>query len=462
MRGHGVRPRSTREGFAADTRTGASEPAAIPAVCVIPAEASLAPYPPNRSLHVSFASLGLSEPILEGIRRAGYQDPTDIQTEAIPIVMKKRDLIALGETGSGKTAAFGLPLLDRLAGGPRGLRALILVPTRELCVQVAESLRVYASGTELAVCTAFGGIDIGIQRAAFRRGLDVLVACPGRLIDHLQQGNLSLADVRLVVLDEADRMLDMGFLPQIRSIFVRVPRDRQNLLFSATMPGDIEGLCADFLPDAVKVQVGRRSQAAKTITHDFVKVGTDDKVRKLHDLLARERGRVLVFVRTKTRAEQLGNALKRDGLPAESIHGDKSAEMRYTALKAFERGRIRFLIATDVAARGIDVDDIDLVVNFDMPRAVEDYVHRVGRTGRAGATGRAVSLVASTDRGVFAAVQRHLGVRDEPSRDDAPHDDEPRDDRAPAPRRDSSRAGGGRRPRRRSGGRGGRPAAARA
>jgi ATP-dependent RNA helicase RhlE len=189
------------------------------------------------------------------------------------------------------------------------------VPTRELCVQVAESLRAYATCTELAVCTAFGGIDISIQRAAFRRGLDVLVACPGRLLDHLQQGNLSLADVGLVVLDEADRMLDMGFLPQIRSIFVRLPRVRQNLLFSATMPKDIEMLCADFLPDAARVQVGRRSQAASTISHDFVRVGSGDKIVHLRGILDRERGRVLVFVRTKTRAEQLGRALAREGLP---------------------------------------------------------------------------------------------------------------------------------------------------
>lgn len=409
---------------------------------------------------VTFASLGLKQPILEGIRLAGYTSPTEIQAEAIPIVLSGRDIIALGETGSGKTAAFGLPILDRLVDGRRGLRALILVPTRELCVQVAESLRAYAAGTELAVCTAFGGIDLSIQRAAFKRGLDVLVACPGRLLDHLQQGTLTLADVEVVVLDEADRMLDMGFLPQIRSIFVRCPQQRQNLLFSATMPKDIEALCSDFLPDAKRVQVGGRSQAASTISHAFAHVATDDKIGHLRRLLEDESGRVLIFVKTKSRAEQLGNALKRAGLPADSIHGDKGAEQRYVALKAFERGRMRFLVATDVAARGIDVNDIALVVNFDMPRAVEDYVHRVGRTGRAGHAGRAVSLVASSDNGILAAVKRHLTHGGRAHTDDA---DTPGDAHAaPRPRSTAEAEGGPSRGRFDDRRRGRRPAAAHA
>jgi len=381
-------------------------------------------------LSVTFASLGLAQPILEGIRLAGYTTPTDIQAKAIPTVLSGKDLIALGETGSGKTAAFGLPILNRLLGRPHALRALVLVPTRELCVQVAESLRAYAAATEAAVCTAFGGIDLSIQRAAFKRGLDVLVACPGRLLDHLQQGTLTLSAVEVVVLDEADRMLDMGFLPQIRSIFVRCPPQRQNLLFSATMPKDIEALCRDFLPQAERVQVGRRSQAARTISHAFASVGTEQKVGHLRRVLEREPGRVLIFVRTKTRAEQLGTALARAGLPADSIHGDKGAEQRYVALKAFERGRVRFLVATDVAARGIDVSDIALVVNFDMPRAVEDYVHRVGRTGRAGNTGRALSLVAPAEGRVQAAVEKHL-ARDRDHALDVDSERERPDGRAP-------------------------------
>ncbi len=372
---------------------------------------------------MSFESLGLSKPVLDGIRAAGYESPTEIQQKVIPIALKGVDLIALGETGSGKTAAFGLPILDRLQGGERGLRALILVPTRELCVQVAESLRGYASGTELAVCTAFGGIDIGIQEAAFKRGLDVLVACPGRMIDHLERQNITLEKLETVVLDEADRMLDMGFLPQIRSILVRCPQERQTGLFSATMPPEVDELCKSFLPHAERAQVGRRSQAASTISHRFVGVKANDKQDFLAQLLRRERGRVLIFVKTKVKAEQLGRRLGREGLPADSIHGDKTAEARHVVLRSFDGGRTRFLVATDVAARGIDVDEIQLVVNFDMPNEVEDYIHRVGRTGRAGAQGRALSLVGPTERRIHKSVVAHLNrsAKEERERDgDAP------------------------------------------
>jgi ATP-dependent RNA helicase RhlE len=356
---------------------------------------------------VSFSSLGLSEPILKGVRAAGYESPTEIQKRAIPIALAGRDLIALGQTGSGKTDAFGLPLLQRAAAGPGGLRAVILVPTRELCVQVAESLRAYGQATGLSVCTAFGGIPLSIQESAFKRGLDILVACPGRLIDHLERGNLTLAQIETVVLDEADRMLDMGFLPQIRRILIRCPQERQNMMFSATLPAEIEALCRDFLPQAERVQVGQRSQAASTISHNFTHA-QGDKTRHLEHLLRHERGRVLIFVNTKQRAQLLGNRLKRDGLPADCIHGDRDAATRYATLQAFERGRVRFLVATDVAARGIDVDDIELVLNYDLPKAVEDYVHRVGRTGRAGSKGRALSLVGPHDRGIHERIVKHL------------------------------------------------------
>ena len=358
---------------------------------------------------MSFASLGLRKPILAGIKAAGYEKPTEIQVKSIPLVLEGRDLISLGETGSGKTAAFGLPILDMLLDHEPGLRAVVLVPTRELCVQVAESLRTYASRTDINVCTAFGGVDIRIQESAFKRGLDILVACPGRLIDHLERGNLSLEDVGAVVLDEADRMLDMGFLPQIRRILTRCPPRRTNLLFSATMPPDVERLCKDFLPDAERTQVGRRSQAAATIDHRFEEVAPKSKTGALAQVLSRERGRVLIFVGTKINAGKLGRELKGRGLPADSIHGDKPAETRYTILQQFDRGKIRYLVATDVAARGIDVDDIELVVNYDMPRAMEDYIHRVGRTGRAGKVGRALSLVTSRDSGLHRRILKHLG-----------------------------------------------------
>jgi ATP-dependent RNA helicase RhlE len=357
---------------------------------------------------MTFASLGLKQPILAGVRDAGYEHPTDIQRQAIPKILANDDLIGLGETGSGKTAAFGLPILDRLCGGPPGLRAAVIVPTRELCVQVAENLRVYARHTGLHVCTAFGGVDMSIQESAFKRGIDVVVACPGRLIDHLERRNLTLAKVEVVVLDEADRMLDMGFMPQIRRIFLRLPQERQNLMFSATMPQEVEALVKDFLPHAERVQIGKRSASAATIKHRFVAVPVHDKQHALERVLRHEPGKVLIFVNKKIGCERLGNHLKRAGLPADAIHGDKSAESRHVCLQSFTRGKVRFLVATDVAARGIDVTDIDLVVNYDFPLAVEDYIHRTGRTGRAGRAGRALSLVAPTEKRLYLAVDGHL------------------------------------------------------
>lgn len=357
---------------------------------------------------MTFASLGLCEPILKGVRDVGYTEPTDIQAHAIPKILQGLDLIGLGQTGSGKTAAFGLPILHRLTGGEPGLRGLIVVPTRELCVQVAENLRLYAAYSGLKVCTAFGGVDMSIQESAFKRGCDVLVACPGRLIDHLERRNLTLAKVQVVVLDESDRMLDMGFMPQIRRIFVRLPQERQNLMFSATMPKEVESLVGDFLPNAERVQIGSRSQAPATIHHRFVAVPVVDKHDLLERLLVNEHGKVLIFVNKKIGCEKLGNILKRSGLPADSIHGDKGAEQRHMVLQAFSRGKTHILIATDVAARGIDVDDIDLVVNHDFPLALEDYIHRSGRTGRAGRKGRAISLVAPSERHLYEAVRRHL------------------------------------------------------
>ncbi len=357
---------------------------------------------------VSFQDLGLAEPILRGVRDAGYEKPTDIQSRAIPLVLDGQDLIGLGQTGSGKTAAFGLPLLHGLVGGEPGLRAVILVPTRELCVQVAESLRQYATHTGLHVCTAFGGVDLGIQMSAFKRGLDVLVACPGRLIDHLERRHITLERVKMVVLDEADRMLDMGFMPQIRRIFIRLPQERQNLLFSATMPPEVEHLVKDFLPKAERVMVGNRSQAASTISHRFVAVAAVDKERALVRLLRAEKGKALIFVNKKIGCEKLGNALRRQGLPADALHGDKSVEARYVVLQSFTRGRTRFLVATDVAARGLDIDDVELVVNYDVPLAVEDYIHRAGRTGRAGRKGRAISLVGKMEMGRHRAIVAHL------------------------------------------------------
>jgi ATP-dependent RNA helicase RhlE len=396
---------------------------------------------------VTFASLGLREPILKGVRDAGYTQPTDIQAQAIPKILHGSDLIGLGQTGSGKTAAFGLPILHRLCGH-HGLRALIVVPTRELCVQVAENLRLYAAHTHLKVCTAFGGVDMSIQESAFKRGLDVLVACPGRLIDHLERRNLTLEKVQVVVLDEADRMLDMGFMPQIRRVFLRLPQERQNLMFSATMPHEVEVLVRDFLPHAERVQIGARSQAPKEIQHRFVASPALRKQPLLERVLRHERGKVLIFVNKKIGCEKLGNALKRAGLAADAIHGDKGAEQRHLVLQAFTRGKTRFLVATDVAARGIDVDDIDLVVNHDFPLAVEDYIHRTGRTGRAGRKGRALSLVAPGERSRYEAVRRHLRGESPPpgggrDRDRAAHPRGARTGRGRGARRGGRRGGAG-------------------
>lgn len=412
---------------------------------------------------MKFSSLGLRKPILDGVRKAGYEQPSEIQENSIPIVLDGHDIISCGETGSGKTAAFGLPILDSLLDHEPGLRALILVPTRELCVQVAENLRIYASRTDINVVTAFGGVDMGIQEAAIRRGCDVIVACPGRMIDHLERGNVNLENLDYLVLDEADRMLDMGFMPQIRRILVRCPDDRQTLLFSATMPPDVAQLVKDFIPNAKSVQVGRRSQAASTIRHEFEELQPKEKLPFLMRLLREQEGKILIFVKTKLGAQRLGREIKQGGLSADSIHGDKSAEARYTILQGFTRGRIRCLVATDVAARGIDVNDIAMVVNYDMPRAVEDYVHRVGRTGRAGREGTALSIWTKADAGVYRAIRKNLAATSDEEAIEASRDaDAATDDRYGGSRRrgggggGGNRSGGGRSGGRRPGGGGGR------
>lgn len=414
---------------------------------------------------MTFSSLGLRKPILDGVLKAGYEQPSEIQKNSIPIVLDGHDIISCGETGSGKTAAFGLPILDSLLDHEPGLRALILVPTRELCVQVAENLRIYASRTDIAVVTAFGGVDMGIQESAIRRGCDVIVACPGRMIDHLERGNVNLENIDFLVLDEADRMLDMGFMPQIQRILMRCPDERQTLLFSATMPPDVARLVKDFIPDAKSVQVGRRSQAASTIRHEFEEVNSKEKLPFLTRLLRKTDGKVLIFVKTKLGAQRLGRELKQSGFSADSIHGDKSAEARYTILQGFTRGRIRYLAATDVAARGIDVDDIAMVVNFDMPRAVEDYVHRVGRTGRVGRRGTAVSLWTRADAGVCRAIRKSLAATSDAEAAEASREADAATDKRYGGSRHSGagrsggrggarRGGGGRSGARRSGGNG--------
>ena len=353
---------------------------------------------------MSFESLGLSPARLSALAELGYAEPTPIQQSAIPLVLAGHDLMAGAQTGTGKTAAFALPLLDRLEAdnrraGPKQARVLVLTPTRELALQVHESFREYAgtSGankSRLKSATVFGGVGMQPQVQALRGGLDVLVACPGRLIDHMQQRTVDLSGIEYLVLDEADRMLDMGFLPSIKRILGALPKDRQTLLFSATFADEIKGLAAQFMRDPQQVQIAARNSVAATVQHRVHPVNNDRKRDLLLHLLSEDsRRQTLVFSRTKHGADRLSEQLTRAGIPTAALHGNKAQNARTRALDQFKRGKLQVLVATDIAARGIDVDSLPMVVNFELPNVPEDYVHRIGRTGRAGAEGTAVSLV---------------------------------------------------------------------
>jgi ATP-dependent RNA helicase RhlE len=361
---------------------------------------------------MSFDSLGLSAELLRAIAAAGYENPTPIQREAIPEVLAGRDLMAGAQTGTGKTAAFALPILKRLqdAGpqrGPRAPRVLVLTPTRELAAQVAESFRTYGSQVTAATCVIFGGVNINPQIAELRRGIDILVATPGRLLDHAGQRTVDLSRITTLVLDEADRMLDMGFIHDIRRVLKLLPAQRQNLLFSATFPDSILDLCNSILRDPARVQVARRNATAEGVSQVAYQVDRERKRELLAALIADGNWRqVLVFTRTKHGANRLAEQLERDGFTAAAIHGNKSQNARTRALAGFKSGDVRVLVATDIAARGIDIDQLPHVVNYDLPTVPEDYVHRIGRTGRAGNEGAAVSLVSSDDRDLLRAIER--------------------------------------------------------
>jgi len=360
----------------------------------------------------SFEALGLAEPLLRAIREQGYHTPTPIQAQAIPPVLAGRDLIGCAQTGTGKTAAFALPLLQTLAGQPRvrSPRALIVSPTRELAAQIGEDCRAYGRHLALSGAVIFGGVSQEKQVAALRRGVDILVATPGRLLDLLEQGHVRLDAVSILVLDEADRMLDMGFLPDVRRIIRAVPVKRQTLLFSATMPREIADLAARFMVDPVRVAVAPPASAAETVDQKVYLVGRDDKPQLLAHLLAdAAMARVLVFTRTKHGADRLCKRLERDRIVAAAIHGNKSQNQRTRALDEFRRGAVRVLVASDIAARGLDIDDVTHVVNFDIPNEPETYVHRIGRTGRAGATGEALSLCAPEESAFLRDIERILG-----------------------------------------------------
>jgi ATP-dependent RNA helicase RhlE len=365
---------------------------------------------------MTFESLGLAPALLRALAESNYTTPTPIQADAIPLVLAGHDVLGGAQTGTGKTAAFGLPLLQRLADGqpaaakgPRRPRALILVPTRELAVQVTDSLRAYGKHLRLNVTAIFGGAGMQPQIEQLRRGVDVLVACPGRLLDHLERGTAKLDAVEVLVLDEADRMLDMGFLPSIKRVIARVPGNRQTLLFSATFEARIRQLALEFMRNPQQVQVAANNTIADTIVHRAHPVDGPRKRELLIDILARRHTeQVLVFGKTKHGCNRLAEQLEDAGLAAVAIHGNKSQAARQRALNDFKSGKARVLVATDVAARGLDITNLPLVINHDLPMVAEDYVHRIGRTGRNGAQGEALSLVSPDEAGLLRQIQRML------------------------------------------------------
>ncbi|HET6638883.1 MAG TPA: DEAD/DEAH box helicase [Gemmatimonadota bacterium] len=359
-----------------------------------------------------FESLGLRPELMRAIEELGFERPTPVQIEAIPPALEGRDILACAMTGSGKTAAFVLPILQRLLDDPRrGTRALVLTPTRELAAQVADHLAELAAHADVRVATVFGGVGAAPQEAAFRKGVEVIVGTPGRLLDHFQHGYAKLSGLEVLVFDEADRMLDMGFLPDIKRILRHLPKaPRQTLFFSATMPKEIVGLSRDILRDPVRISVERKSAPARGVVQALYPVGSQLKIDLLAQLLERgEIGNAIVFCRTKHRADRVAKKLAARGIAAGRIHGNRSQGQRTAALAAFKNGHSRVLVATDIVARGIDVEALDHVVNFDVPHTPDDYIHRVGRTARAELTGDAYTLVSPEEEPTIRAIERALG-----------------------------------------------------
>lgn len=364
---------------------------------------------------MSFDQLGLSSVLLRALKEQGYENPTAIQSQAIPLILSGTDLMAGAQTGTGKTAAFTLPMLEQLF--PEGLRpqnacrlrALVLTPTRELAAQVHESVRTYGHYLPLTTTTVYGGVGMGAQVQMLRRGVDVLIATPGRLIDHLERRTVDLSSIEILVLDEADRMLDMGFLPALKKILATLPKNRQTLLFSATFPAQIKQLAAQFMRNPGEIQIAQRNSVAATITHRVHPVDAERKKDLLIHVLAQDsRRQTLVFSRTKHGADRLARQLAITGFRADAIHGDKTQGARTKALRDFKSGKTTILVATDIAARGLDIDQLPAVVNYDLPMVAEDYVHRIGRTGRAGSEGIAISLVCHAEQHLLHDIQRLL------------------------------------------------------
>jgi ATP-dependent RNA helicase RhlE len=366
---------------------------------------------------MSFASLGLRPELLRALADCGYETPTPVQARAIPEILTGRDLLAGAQTGTGKTAGFSLPILERLAAAPlptgrQAPRVLVLVPTRELAAQVGESFRTYGRYLPFTTTVVFGGVGFNPQVDALRRGTDVLVATPGRLLDHAGQRTVDLGHIATLVLDEADRMLDMGFIRDIQRVLKLLPPVRQNLLFSATYSDDIRRLAGSLLRNPAEVEVARRNAPIELVTQHLHEVPQADKRRVLSHLIRTgDWGQVLVFTRTKHGANRLAKQLEDDGITTAAIHGNKSQSARIRALDDFKAGRVTTLVATEVAARGLDIEQLPCVVNYELPNVPEDYVHRIGRTGRAGATGVAVSLVSPDERDQLRDIERLLGRR---------------------------------------------------
>jgi ATP-dependent RNA helicase RhlE len=363
-----------------------------------------------------FRALGLGDRIFKAVQEAGYTEPTPIQVAAIPDILAGHDLIGIAQTGTGKTAAFTLPILTRLAGmigggnQPRATRALIVAPTRELVVQIEENVRAYAKHLPLRAATIFGGVSERPQIEALRSGVELVIATPGRLLDLMQQRHGSFSGLQFLVLDEADRMLDMGFLPQIRQIVKALPQKRQTLLFSATLSAEIETLTKEFLRSPKTVQVGRRANPAETVTQLVYEVSQHLKPALLAHLLQDANlDTVLVFARTKHGADRIARKLESSGIRTATLHSNRSQNQRLRALRDFKSGAVRVLVATDIAARGIDVEGISHVVNYDFPMHPEDYVHRIGRTGRAHAIGDAISFVTREDYASLRSLERFIG-----------------------------------------------------
>jgi ATP-dependent RNA helicase RhlE len=360
---------------------------------------------------VPFSRLGLPAAVVRGVRSAGYREPTPIQTRAIPIVLEGHDLIAAAQTGTGKTAAFVLPILSLLMEGHRALRALVLVPTRELAAQVETNARDYARFTNLRAGVVYGGVPIGPQERMLRNeGVDLLVATPGRLLDLHGRQSVSLDEIEILVLDEADRMVDMGFAPDLRRILKLLPEDRQTMMFSATMPPELNKVATEALKQPVRVDLAPPSRPAAGITQAIYPVPRHLKVDLLDEVVARsDVGSAIVFTRTKHGADRLSRQLVRRGLSVAALHGDRTQSQRERALRDLKRGRVQILVATDIASRGIDVDDISHVINFDVPHTPEDYVHRIGRTGRVEAVGDAFTFMSPEERRDVDAIERFLG-----------------------------------------------------